>query len=273
MYKGILLSALILTLCFSGISSAVDYVWRDYDAANSNWATPGNWSGGPAGTIPGTADAVKIYPGMGANDPIINSNVGTVYRVDVGIRDAGIAELTILSGGSLTTSYLFRLGEYQNAAQNPVSTGVLNMNGGSLTANGSLGLQVGNRYTNGVINMNSGTIFAQKLTLPGSSVSSEGKIYLNGGVIEVGSGGLDFSTQQWNQSYGQIDITGGTLKVLGTVAETWYTTRPWIIAYGGTGTIIADTTTQSGYTLLTAVPEPATLALLAFGGLLIRKKK
>ncbi len=118
------------------------------------------------------------------------------------------------------------------------------------------GTGITNIYTGGVY---SATSKYQYNLAGGSSV-----VNLYGGLMDVGE------VAEWGN--GTIDITGGTLMINGAVSDA-YATPAGILAYGGGGTLQFSYDSDNNETAITAIPEPATIALLGLGGLALLRKR
>ena len=120
--------------------------------------------------------------------------------------------------------------------------------------------------------MNDGTLDVAVNLEWGTRVGGTGHINLYGGTITTAALGMN------GTGAGTMDIEAGTLIVNGDITATlaFLQGSGWITAYGGTGTVLMDyNNINVGQTTLYAIPEPATLGMVAaFGGalLFIRRK-
>jgi hypothetical protein len=175
-----------------------------------------------------SVDLVRVYVG----------SAGTNYGGD------DTAEMTI-NAGSLNVTSRIDLGDYTSA--DPYHTGILNMNGGSLT---TPLLTVGRIRSTGIINMTGGTITATTFTVSEhASVTWGAYVNLDGGTITC-----DTFTIRGPATL--LDITEGTLVINASIKSTidGYVTAGLIKAYGGLSTVVVDDTSQPGKTLVTATP-------------------
>ena len=236
-----------------GSSSATLY-WAS--AANGDW-TDDIWGGG----VPGASDTAYI-------------NVGSTVTIDGTAQElaefhhaswsgnSDLVTLNIINGGSLTVAGWNYLGVSDGdvgkivVGSGSTYTGYGPMNVGY---NGHCDLVV----DGGTVNANGGLYVSNPWQTAGTG---SGKISLQSGTINV----VDFAMS----ANGLIDIEAGTLSIYGL----WWDTTledlidaDQIIGYGGTEDVIISH--QGDYTLLTAVPEPATILMMSIGGLLLRRKK
>ncbi len=241
MKKFIVLSvAMLLTL---SLQAAV-VAWDD-DGADSLWSTALNWSGDAVPTS--GDDAVITAPNSMA---LIDNTVSAVANsLDIA-HENGPAELHI-TGGTLAVSGAVRPGFGGGAAG--AKGGTLNMDGGSVTVGGNLQLGI---WGHGILNMTAGSITVSGwLVVP---ENAEAQVQLDGGTLDV--------SVLSPRNNGVIDLNGGTLIYTQYDAD-WgpYSTVQQAIDNGlitakhGTGTVVVDTTTYSGRTALTALPEPTLL--------------
>ena len=259
--KKYLALVMCVTLSMSGIVSA-QWLWWTDDAGNRNWTDMGNWT-----NYPTSSDDVVIGRDS-TTGPIIQDGV-TAYGNWVHLTDttASGAVLT-MTGGTLNVSDHFLIGENWGAGQKgtiDMSNGIINtvllMVGGS--TDGSNGDGTVN-ISGGIINI--GWMLAIAGGYSGTTGGGSGRVNLTGGIINAtGGGGLVMS------SNGSLNIAGGSLVLLGNITN--MAGYGNVTAYNGTGTFVYNYNSTSNLTTITAVPEPATLALLALGGLMLGKKK
>lgn len=245
----------IAVLLVAGLVNAGS-TWYGLDAGDV-WSDASNWIGDG---LPGSGSWVDVQ--MGWTQPcLLDSDAGTIGTLHVGVWEHGgtmtiknggnltvsggdvavgwnrTGTLTIETGGSLTANCLFTVGMF---ADEPGSANLI-LDGGTLTVN--------NAFYHGIY-------FGSNIV----DVRTE----INAGVLDVDALILD---------RGVMNITNGTVIVAGDVLDS---VSSWIAAgrltaFDGAGTIVAQL--GDGYTQITAIPEPATLVLLALGTLTLRRKK
>lgn len=226
-------------------SSARDGLWNDGVTWNDAAGYPvagdiGYMNVGTKVTVNGTAEAcAEIHVGSWSG----NSDTVT---------------LDIINGGSLAVSGL----AYVGVAAGDV--GVINING-AMTVGSHL--QIGNGG-NGTVNMNGGTIdISDHLVVANPWVPAQaGLLNLNAGVVTA----VNFAM---NDALGVIDIYAGKLKLLGdwTAVLQPCIDNGSIKGYNGAGTVVMGIV--GAYTEVTAVPEPATMTILALGGLALLRRR
>ena len=117
---------------------------------------------------------------------------------------------------------------------------------------------------NTVVNMDAGVMELGDVQV---GLAGNGEIYLDGGVMTVHGGLVATGT-----GTGLFEIAGGKLILKGE-----HSSAPQAYLTYGSGYTCLDFDYEAdlaGYTTITAVPEPATIALLGFGALaLIRRKR
>ena len=247
----IYLISFVLVLSVVGDVQA-DVTWTDA-GPDHLWSTPANWD-----TLPSSADNTRIsmLPG-----PTIANEGAVANYLYVGYGSSTGA-LTV-DGGTLRTHGWLQMGFGEGG------DGTVNMNSGTITVDHTL--LVG-RYGSGTLNMAGGTItIGADLRIPDLATAT-GHVDLYGGIISC----KDLLMRRQAGSVGTMDITAGTLIINGDYLETvqGYIDNGWITAYGGSGTVLYDyNITTALKTTVTAIPEPATIALLGLGGFALRRSR
>jgi len=240
--KMICLVSFVLVLSLVGDVQALTWVVWTDGGPDHLWSTPKNWD---TGTLSTAAEAAQInmLPG-----PTIANEGAVAERVYVGVGGTGV--LTV-DGGTLTTSgWVVLLGH------NLGDDGTLNMISG--TINISAGLTVGYQGS-GTINMTGGTITMVFFNIA-EQATATGHVNLDGGIITAENFGMRIN----DGSVGTMDVRAGTLITDGNDLSIvqGYIDNGWITAYDGQGTLQLDyDVTNEGKTTLTAVhflnPNPA----------------
>lgn len=269
-----ILILLLLALFAQGSFGAGEYLF--YPVASDLWSNGANWYvDGVPGLTPGpgslavisdytgwAADAVldapgtadMLYLGFGGSGSLdVQSTLDMTTYLYTGVT-SGTGALTVSTGGSINTPKL-DIGFTSN--------GTMAMNDGSVTA--STWMMVGNA-ADGQLLMTGGVINTDQLYV-GQSVT--GHIDLDGGILTAGY--LEFGQAG---GVGSLDLGGDGKLVL---TEAYFTAAAWLpVVEGliGAGTITNAQANIVGNTVeITAIPEPATLALLSLGFGLIRRKR
>jgi hypothetical protein len=252
------LATLAVIALIANVSSGAWVYWTN-GSANQQWTDTGNWT-----AYPTSSDDV-VVGGWAANGPIISTGqTGYANWMHICESVSTGSKLTI-DGGTLNVADHLFIGQWDVTQK-----GTLQINSG--TVNTTLlmcGGDTDGSKGDGTLLMNGGTINISWLLAvaggySGTNGAGIGHIQLDAGTVNVtGGGGLVMS------SSGSIDITGGALKLNGTITD--ITTYGDVTAYGGAGSFVYSY--DGGRTTITAIPEPATLAIIGLGSLLLRRKK
>ncbi|RKX36644.1 MAG: hypothetical protein DRP64_18325 [Verrucomicrobia bacterium] len=312
--KKLLMLAAVATIAVGVQADELTWAGDILGGDGTTWSAVDNWfnltAGAPATAIPGAGDHAYMQDDVYGNPittmPVVSGNVGTTEGVVVGKGTSG--SLTVNAGGSLSTSGNLLLAEAPGVSGSVVNNGTLGAsitythagiatfenngtlnttdlvlghlggsdstfsNTGDINTTGLFYLTVGG---NSLFNMNGGTVTVGNFNLVQAGT---GHLQLDGGTITAGILGIDGNANN------TIDITEGVLVAVGDHSGglDWMAGNgeggmsfPVITAYGGAGTVIADYDSGSNLTTLYAIPEPATLSLVALlgGGMLwIRKR-
>lgn len=252
-----------LAVCLVQNASATDWHWTGADNSGV-WSDPANWD---QGTVPpSTAGDIYVdpvtYTGhviIGASDVV--QNTGTLQGPEWG--------QTLDIYGTVNAGYaLSTIGD-------PMYSGsTVNLYGnGSVTAGDSFfigepwWLQTGmgnttvNLYDNSQVTANY-VIMSGHLNIYGGTVTA-----LDGFLTGTATTGAWGSTST-TDALRLIDIAGGKLVVAGDITSQIddLISRGILEGNGVVGAVNIDTTSDLGYTVITAVPEPASVALFGLGG-------
>ena len=212
-------------------ASATTVYWNNNNGTGDrSWSVTSNWNGG----APTSADTALI---MGTewsisllNMPIVST--ANNFANQIYIRSG--AGLSVTAGGLLNATDLI-------TGQNGNSNVVDISGGGQITLSGILNLGVGNY--DGKVNISNGSLLAN-----GLSINSTG-----GAGINIGANGSFVAAAS---NLGNINY--------------WVANNNITANSGAAGwRINVDTTSQAGKVVVTAVPEPTTLASLGMGLVLL----
>ncbi|NOY41061.1 MAG: PEP-CTERM sorting domain-containing protein [Planctomycetes bacterium] len=255
-----------LVLGIATNASAATILWTGGGGTDTLWSNPSNWDAG----VPTAADFAR-NPLGGGSAMLIDGTVAAVAGdLDFGVEagpttlnmTGGNLDVVQTDGGSGNLKIAFGGGTLDPNGS------VMNLSGGAVTAT----ILTAGNFGDGTLNMTGGTVdlsFALVVAENIAAAGGSGKVQLDGGTITMNililkNGGL-------------IDITDGTLQFNGVAASaagniTDLISGGFVTGFGGAGTVVVDTTTTPGSTIVTAViPEPGSMMLLSLGlvGLLL----
>lgn len=245
----------------------------DWNNANGTglWSDPANWTGG---ILPGTggADNNPAIHGQ-AVGPTIDTAVAYQWIVNHGVFAAQPGAVVMTTGGQLQC-YQYVLGNINDS----YNDAVVAMDGGWLQADTfKIGLGQSGR-----VDISGGTMYAynsgNQLLVGASGDWSRGKINITG-TGQVMADTLVMNTSAWQQDSRILINDSGVLKVRGdqTGASNLmtYIGNGWIHTTDAGKWIDASYDATWNETVVTAIPEPATLTMVALlgGGLLWARKR
>jgi len=248
MCRKLICLSFVLMLGLIGSASADTIEWMG--TVDTSWGNSGNWN--PA-QVPTSSDVANFWDASTGTTCLVNSNqsikvlYGPGYRNNAVLNAAGEiiggSESTLtIDGATLTVTV------YAWPAYDANGWGVVNVESGG-TLDIAQTFYLGNNGTI-TLNMNGGTVNAAGLRVGVGTADS--LVNLDSGTVNVNSLGVG--------SNGVVDITGGTLNLIGgdrrgTVAGMTYDGD--IVAYGGRGRVVAvyDTVSDPCQTIVTGTPD------------------
>jgi len=208
-----------------------------------------------------------------------NTTVSGAYSVgaEFAIGQTGASSMTVNSGGSVTANGPWLIAGWQGG-----STGAITVNGGTVTAS-TLGVGWDGA---GTLTLNSGAVNATAVMNVAVGAAATGLVEVNGGVLTVAglNAGASTGSATIDLTGGQIINNGGFVQNANAVfnigaGEFVFATATvadvnWAIDNGGgtwnfagdNGNVRSVTDNGSGGVVVTAIPEPATMGLMALVG-------
>ena len=258
-------------MALASLASAVQWTGAAYTSAPGAWETASNWGG----TLPAASDTnAGLYrsDGLGGNITVSTAVAGSIKPQ----MKFGNTKLTIYTGGSMSADGSFEFGTsgstgnatvtikagglldvckkvtqttgtWKIASAAPTSTTATVNIYGTAKVKGTLATSdvvIGYTGGNAVVNIYNGGL----LNVDAYTISATGK-----GIVKIWGGGtMQIKGNKTTQT--SADITAGRIagQGLGTVLQNYY-----------------DSGTDSTF----VTPEPATVALLGLGSLLLYRKK
>lgn len=253
---------------FTAVMCSAVAFGAEAQAATLNWNVPAGAYGDAAnwdlGVVPISGDKMAITNGGTAT-------LSTAQAIDLlDFRITGNSTLLVEAGGKVGSSGWSFLGKNGTAGD----TGTMTINGGEviidrtpLDPSGDSNFVVG-REARGILNVNGGLLSIDGSLLIDDKGKDGGEVYLNGGMIVAG--GFDMAKHANTDAL--MDITGGVMKVSGDI-------RAHIdaqVAAGnltGYGTAAAvhrhyDATFNTTH-VWAVIPEPTSLMLFGLAGSLL----
>ena len=255
---------LAVVLTFAIASGAFATTWTD-GGSDSLWENVANWDV----AVPTSGDYALIETGGTAL--VTGGYNGAASSMDVGLDGSGA--LTI-DGGALAVNSGVNIGK------NAGATGTITVGAGDGSFGGWRSLQswtltLADGGGNGTLINNGGTIKVWSEWFNVAAWGGTANVELNGGYIiseglHMGAGGsMDIAG-------GSLAIAGDQLALLGGLIVSGQLTS-FGVTYDATnftqGFVFDVDTTNPGYTTISAIPEPATIAMLGIGAVGILRRK
>jgi Concanavalin A-like lectin/glucanases superfamily len=214
---------ILVLLCLLAASNSAIAAQLNWAGADANWFFAGNWGG----AVPTSGDWAAIQPGY--TQPIIDGDAAC-SPLDIEPWSGGGLSSVDVNSGTLDFGSALNCATWGTFDTNApgFSPGILYVHGGTVTTQspGSAGLVIGSQYapTVGRVIMYGGLI-----SVPRTAIQ-HGDIALYGGTLEtVGDGNFVFFL---NFPENKIDISGGTLKLIGSDPTIDVTTLTNLITAG-----------------------------------------
>jgi len=270
MSKRIMCFGVGFVLLLGAASNVFGEVYNYWRPASGDWSVAANWS---LNTVPSQPNANPHYAIVNSGVAITTTN-GGADRLQISANADGLQPCTVNVGAGLDLHVQFELifggmndgngilnlgknataySEHLIVGQVAGGTGTINVGDGATLTTGWWGCEVGVAGT-GTINLGNGN-----MVIYGSNPQPCALTIGDGGHIDITGGEIK-----------QSDPTGAFTAILQA-----YAAAGKITGYGGPGTVnVFWDPIGTGWTRVTAIPEPMTMAMipLGLGSLLIRKR-
>ncbi|VGO22891.1 PEP-CTERM sorting domain-containing protein [Pontiella sulfatireligans] len=227
---------------------------------------------------------------FGTRSGIVTLNTGSITasgQTQIGGWNTGTGDLTI-NGGTYTANERVRVGV--------TGAGALTMNAGTLDLTGQWGpgtLEVGNGAGDGLFVLNGGTVSVDLFSMDDTAAGSA-RAEINGGLLQIRNKWSDdaFTVANDDAEFfignGVVERDGDSISLFTSAVDagniTWDSssttmlTENWDVSYtNGTGSILFvdyNDATAGSTTMWAAIPEPATLGLVAaMGGIMLMVRR
>ncbi len=271
----------VALILLSGISFSADAFWDADNVSGTDglWSTAGNWWTNATGGMPAGGPDGDFMVGFNHANLVVCTLDTAVSVNQIKLAEGGVGHLKIVSGGSLTTAW----DQWSGVGFGSGGLGTLEVDGGSFTSQGGGGhLFVGGNAGAGAV----GNIIVRgggTMTIGQGDTNAQFGLGWDGGtgnaLIEDGLLWIsNWSNDQSINANSNMNITGGTVRIKGYRLDDIYTKvgdgRITGYGYADLDHVIVEWDAAAEETVITAIPEPATMTLLGLGGLaLLRRKK
>ncbi|OHB50579.1 MAG: hypothetical protein A2Y10_10265 [Planctomycetes bacterium GWF2_41_51] len=263
------------SIAFSGTSSVV------LGSSSNGYNATLNITGGGTLNVSGSGGYLKVGDVSGSTGTLNMSGTNSYAIANncaLGYSSGGNGMATISDGAVLEVIGSPVIGRF--------GSGTMIVNGGTVISQGWSQFFLGSTATgSGTLTINSGlvdvvwgpiwvgSLGAGIVNVNGGTLNTTGVLNLGGGtagygIVNLEGGSLNASSIVMT-SNSSMNITEGTLKLTGEITD--ITNYGNIMAYSGDGTFNYDY--DGTFTTITAeIPEPATICLLGFGGMVFLRR-
>lgn len=230
-------AALVTAAALIGLSqsaTADNFIFNangaDAAARTNNWENVGVWYNGttsvPAGELPQADDDVSVNYDRTANIGSTGNIINNLVLGDATSLDGGTVNIN--TGGALTVNGNTTLaGNGTGTGPNPSGslgrTGVINVNGGTLTTNGGTNFASGTAVHAGTATIDNGGTWINRNTATLSNATARGTITITNGTYSFdgqNAGGNQMATNGNASNLGKIVVDGGTFNTINTAGVT-----------------------------------------------------